>query len=342
MSVIKGYQFQGILGKGGMATIYIAMQESLKRQVALKILDPKLDMMLLENFLDESRIIASLNHPNIIPVYDVGRTGIHFYHSMEYLDGGNLKVRMAHKTSKGLDFHAALEIILELADALYLVHSKGIIHGDIKPDNIVFRSNDCPVIIDFGISKRTRIADSETSQSDNILASPGYAAPEMMQGHKFDHKVDIYSLGIMLYEMLVGEKPYTGDTHAEIVANSIQQPIPLLPDSYKELQPLLDHMLAKDQEERIGDARLISRYIRKYLREHPNLNKDKLVTQSELEASDNGDVYIEYTPTDTTKLTNDRKNFNINTNSNSLSFLLPVLIVLLSAATAFVFWYFMI
>ena len=85
MSVIKGYQIQGILAKGGMATIYIAMQESLKRQIALKILDPKLDSTLLEHFLDESRIIASLKHPNIIPVYDVGRVGLHFYHSMEYL-----------------------------------------------------------------------------------------------------------------------------------------------------------------------------------------------------------------------------------------------------------------
>ncbi|RKZ96831.1 MAG: hypothetical protein DRQ43_03895 [Gammaproteobacteria bacterium] len=340
MSVIKGYQIQGLLGKGGMATIYIAMQESLKRQVALKILDPKLDMMLLENFLDESRIIASLNHPNIIPVYDVGRIGIHFYHSMEYLDGGDLQTRMAHKISKGLDSHTALEIILELADALYHVHNKGIIHGDIKPANIVFRNDECPVLTDFGISKRVRVSEAESSQSDNILASPSYAAPELMQGLKFDHKVDIYSLGVMLYEMLVGEKPYAGDTHAEIVANSIQQPIPLLPESYKELQPLIDHMLAKDQEERIGDARLISRYIRKYLREHPNLNKDVLEAQSKHEASDKGDVYIEYAPADRKNPVNDRRNTNKDSNSSSL--LLPVLIVLLTAAAAFGFWYFMI
>ena len=123
MSVIKGYTIQGILAKGGMATIYIAQQESLKRQVALKVLNPKLDTVILDHFLDESRIIASLKHPNIIPVYDVGRVGIHFYHAMEYLEGGDLEARIAQKQ---IDVHTALEIILELSDALYLVHSKGI------------------------------------------------------------------------------------------------------------------------------------------------------------------------------------------------------------------------
>ncbi|MCK5648692.1 MAG: serine/threonine protein kinase, partial [Gammaproteobacteria bacterium] len=154
MNVIKGYKIQGILAKGGMATIYIAMQESLQRQVALKILDPKLDATVLDLFLDESRIIASLKHPNIVPVIDVGRVGIHFYHAMEYLEGGDLEVRIA----QGIEKNTALEIVLELADALYLVHSKGIIHGDIKPANIVFRSDDCPVLTDFGISKRTNIS----------------------------------------------------------------------------------------------------------------------------------------------------------------------------------------
>ncbi|MCU7939322.1 MAG: serine/threonine protein kinase [gamma proteobacterium symbiont of Bathyaustriella thionipta] len=310
-----------------MATIYIAMQESLKRQVALKILDPKLDSTLLEHFLDESRIIASLKHPNIIPVYDVGRVGIHFYHSMEYLEGGDLEARIA----EGIDPSTALEIILELADALYLIHSQGIIHGDIKPANIVFRSDDCPVLTDFGISRRTEVSDLQLDNSDNILASPSYASPEMMQRQNFDQKVDIYSLGIMLYEMLVGEKPYKGDTHAEIVANSIQQAIPTLPGALKALQPLLDHMLAKDQDDRIGDARMISRYIKKYLRDHPNLTKAQIEDQTELESSSNGDVVVEY-------VSNTDKQANI-TSSKTL---LPILIILLSADVALAIWYFII
>ena len=327
MSVIKGYQIQGILAKGGMATIYIAVQESLKRQVALKILDPKLDAKILDLFLEESRIIASLKHPNIIPVIDVGRVGIHFYHAMEYLEGGDLEARL----SEGISKNTALEIILELADALYLVHSKGIIHGDIKPANVVFRSDDCPVLTDFGISKRTDVSETAGSQSKEILASPSYASPEIMQGQKFNQKVDIYSLGVMLYEMLVGEKPYTGSTHAELVANSIQQPIPLLPDNLKPLQPLIDHMLAKDQADRIGDARMISRYIKKYLRDHPDDKKNIPEKNPNLEADNSGDVVLEY-------VSNSKNQITINPSKT----LLPLLIVLFSVIVAALIWFFVI
>ncbi len=326
MSVIEGYQIQGIMAKGGMATIYIAMQKSLKRQIALKILDPNLDATLLEHFLDESRIIASLKHPNIIPVYDVGRVGIHFYHSMEYLEGGDLESRIA----KGIDTRTTLEIILELADALHLVHSKGIIHGDIKPANVVFRSDECPVLIDFGISKRTKVSHNKEKQTKLILASPSYASPEIMQGLEFDQKVDIYSLGIMLYEMLTGKKPYTGKTQTEIVANSIQQSIPLLPDNLKAMQPLLDRMLAKDPLERIGDAQMISRYIKNYLRDQPNQIKIYDINNDENGSVNNDQVVVEYV--------SDKKDVSI---SDSRT-LLPILIVLLSADVAFAIWYFIL
>ncbi len=290
MSVIKGYTIQGILAKGGMATIYIAQQESLKRQVALKVLNPKLDTVILDHFLDESRIIASLKHPNIIPVYDVGRVGIHFYHAMEYLEGGDLEARIAQKQ---IDVHTALEIILELSDALYLVHSKGIIHSDIKPANIVFRSDDCPVLTDFGIFKRVDTTGKEQN-AEGILTSPTYASPELIQGHHFDHRTDIYSLGIVLYEMLVGEKPFKGETKLEMIASSIQDPIPTLPEHLMPLQPLMDHMLAKDPDERIADGRMISRYLKKYLRDHPRSTQ----TAQNL-ADDSGfssKVVVEYVP----------------------------------------------
>ncbi len=327
MSVIQGYQIQGILAKGGMAIIYIAVQESLKRQVALKVLDPRLDTKLLNLFLEESRIIASLKHPNIIPVFDVGRVGIHFYHAMEYLEGGDLEARL----KSGISINTALEIVLELADALYLVHSKGIIHGDIKPANIVFRSDDCPVLTDFGISKRFDLLSSEGDEPQEILASPSYASPELMQGQTFNQKVDIYSLGVVLFEMLVGHKPYTGKDHAELVANSIQQPIPLIPEHLKPIQPLIDHMLAKDQAERIGDARMISRYIKKYLRDHPDTVKNLSERIAEVEANNNGDIVLEYVP--------DSKN-NISINPSKT--LLPLLIILFSVIVATSIWYFVI
>jgi serine/threonine protein kinase len=327
MSVIEGYTIQGILGKGGMATIYIALQKSLHRQVALKILNPKLDATLLDHFLDESRIIASLKHPNIIPVYDVGRVGIHFYHAMEYLEGGDLEARIKQGR---LDLATSLEIVLELSDALYLVHSKGIIHGDIKPANVVFRNDDCPVLTDFGISKRT--TGKGDNVSDDILASPSYASPELMQGQMVDQRTDIYSLGIMLYEMLVGEKPYKGKNRVELVANSIQQPIPLLPDSLKPLQPLLDHMLAKEPDERIADARMISRYIKKYLRDHPNLRTSSAeITSADDTGPINSKIFVEYVPTS-------QKKFTI----MSAKTIIPLLIVVFSAIVAMSIWHFVI
>ncbi len=331
MSVIKGYQIQGILARGGMATIYIAMQESLKRQVALKILDPKLDTRILEHFLDESRIIASLKHPNIIPVFDVGRVGIHFYHAMEYLEGGDLEARIRD----GIDHKTALEIILELSDALYLVHSKGIIHGDIKPANIVFRSDDCAVLTDFGISKRTDLSGTQRIKTEDILASPSYACPELMQGKPFNQKVDIYSLGVMLYEMLVGKKPYTGATHAAIVANSIQQPVPLLPDELKPIQPLLDHMMAKDPTDRIGDARMISRYIKKYLRDHPDTSGSAVSNESSVVSSDIDDVVLEYISDSPTPA-------KLPLSIIPAKTLLPLLIVSFSVIVALSIWYFVI
>ncbi len=321
MSVIKGYQIQGILAKGGMATIYLALQESLQRHVALKVLSPKLDTSILEHFLDESRIIASLKHPNIIPVFDVGRVGMHFYHAMEYIEGGDLEL----KITQGIDHNTALEIVIELSDALHLVHSKGIIHGDIKPANIVFRSDGSPVLTDFGISKRTT-ALTEVDQEENIFASPSYASPELMLGEQFDKTVDIYSLGIVLYEMLIGEKPFQGKTQAEMVTSHIQDTIPSLPKEMQALQPLINGMLAKNKNDRISDASVISTFIKKYLRDHPSAKQKAIIQDVSME----GEVSLEYISDKTHK-----------TNITSPRILLPLLLILLSANIAFALWYFL-
>lgn len=290
MSVIEGYNILEIIARGGMATIYLAQQSSLKRQVALKILSPKIDESIREHFIDEGRIVAQLKHPNIIPVFDVGRVGVHFYHAMEYLEGGDLE----HLMLKGLDAQTALEITLELADALHLVHSQGIIHGDIKPANVVFRANGCPVLTDFGISRRAKQSDDYSVNPDAIMASPSYASPELIQGKAFDMRTDIYSLGIMMYEMLLGKKPFSGNSRIEIIANSIQQPIPQLPEKLIKLQPLLEQMLAKDMQERVADASMINRYIKNFLRHNPSvLNR----TPDEKRRSPiKSNVVIEYPP----------------------------------------------
>ena len=179
-----------------------------------------------------------------------------------------------------------------MADALHLVHSQGIIHGDIKPANVVFRTNGCPVLTDFGISRRAKQSDGYSVNPDAILASPSYASPELVQGNAFDMRTDIYSLGIMMYEMLVGKKPFTGKTKLEVIANSIQQPVPQLPEKLLKLQPLLEQMLAKDVEARIADASMITRYLKNFLRHNPSISNR---TPDEKRRSPiKSDVVIEY------------------------------------------------
>lgn len=284
MKSIAGYKVHNLLAKGGMATIYLAEQESLQRQVVLKFLNPKLDESIQKRFIDEGRIIASLEHPNIITVFDVVSTERYKFLAMEYLQGGDLENRLKTK----VEVYDALVIISKISDALHLIHKQGIIHGDIKPANVLFRANGCPLLTDFGISHQIEVK-KEIDTDDDVYASPSYASPELIQGKPFDYRTDIYSLGIMMYEMLVGEKPYTGATEMEIIANSILEPIPQLPESLKALQPLLVSLLAKLPEDRLSDCKLVVRFIEKYLKDHPDLK-----SQSSVSKLIDNDVVVEY------------------------------------------------
>ncbi len=269
MKSIVGYKIHKLFAQGGMASIYLAEQDSLKRKVVLKFLNADLDESIKKSFIDEGRIIASLKHPNVITIFDVVHGDENNFIAMEYLEGGDLKERLKAK----INAYEALSIICKIADALHFIHKQGVIHGDIKPANILFRRNNTPVLTDFGVSRRTK--DSEVhggeENSSFLYASPIYASPELIQGKSFDYRVDIYSLGIMMYEMLVGEKPYTGETEIQAIANSIQAPIPKLPKPFDKLQPLLESLLAKDPDERLSNPHLVVHLINKYLKDHPEL-----------------------------------------------------------------------
>ncbi len=269
MKAIKGYKIEKLLTKGGMASIYLAEQVSLKRQVILKLLNPELDKSIKKQFIEEGRIIASLKHPNIITVFDVVSNEQYNFLSMEYLPAGDLKRRL----SKKLDLYFALQVISKIADALHCIHKQGIIHGDIKPENILFRSNDCPLLTDFGISHKAEPKQEMELSGQSLYASPSYASPELVQGKPFDYRTDLYSLGIMMYELIVGKKPFVGDSDLEIIANSIQQSIPKLPAQLSELQPLLESLLAKTPDERLSDAKLVTRFIDQYLKEQSHLKE---------------------------------------------------------------------
>jgi len=243
---IPGYRIERVLGKGGMATVYLATQMSLGRPVALKVLHDPETPQFFERFLNEGRCIARLNHSNLIAIYDIGQGDGFYYIAMEYLAGGDLKSRMV----QGIKPERAIRILIQLAGCLSYVHNEGVIHRDIKPSNILFRNDGTPVLTDFGIAKLIQ-ADNDLTVTGTVMGSPHYLSPELAQGHRrIDGRSDLYALGIILHEMLTGRKPYTADSFAATLMAHIQKPLPQLPQQYAELQPVLDRLLAKKPEDR--------------------------------------------------------------------------------------------
>jgi len=250
---IPGYKIQHRVGKGGMATVYLAIQESLDRSVVLKVLDinePTASETLIERFLSEGRIVATLNHPYIITIFDIGIANDSLYISMEYIDGGDLKTRMELPITPD----DALDYIAKIGSGLDAAHKLGVVHRDIKPGNIMFRDHDTPLITDFGIAKQTDSIDSDLTATGLFLGSPNYVSPEQADGIAIDGRTDIYSLGCMFYEMLTGKKPYLAATVFDVIIQHKQSPVPVFEDGLEEFQPLLNKMMAKNRDERFEDA----------------------------------------------------------------------------------------
>lgn len=250
---IPGYKIEKEIGKGGMATVYLAIQESLERSVVLKILDKvhqnAASEEMTQRFVDEGRIVASLHHPNIVTIYDIGLSGDELYISMEYVQGGDLKKRMESHVSPKV----ALDIISKIGSALQSAHSRNVIHRDVKPANILFREDGTPLLTDFGIAKQTDF-DKDLTSTGIFLGSPNYVSPEQADGKNVDGRSDIYSLGCIFYEMLTGYKPYHSDSVIDIVIQHKTSPVPTLPDKFEAYQPLLDKMMAKNLEERFANS----------------------------------------------------------------------------------------
>ncbi len=248
---VPGYTIKRTIGQGGMATAHLAIQHSLQREVVLKTMNTRDQESadFLERFLNEGRIVASLRHPNIITIYDIGQAGRYVYIAMEYVEGGDLK----HRIQESIAPKTAISIIVDIAQALEYAHGHGIIHRDVKPANILFRGDGTPLLSDFGIAKQVS-ADAELTSTGTILGSPFYMSPEQSEGFVVDGRTDIYSLGVILYEMLTGERPYTGDTAIKVIMHHIQSPLPKLPKTLSEYQPLLDRMMAKDRRKRLRNA----------------------------------------------------------------------------------------
>ena len=244
---IPGYKILRQLGRGGMATVYLALQESVEREVALKVMSPYLltDPTFGDRFLREARIAAKMTHRHIVQVHDVGRAGDHHYIAMEYLSEGEVIAKDGH----GLDVMSVLKASKEIASALGYAHAKGFIHRDVKPDNILKRDDGAAVLTDFGIA---RAADSQThmTQTGSVIGTPHYMSPEQARGRTVDGRADLYSLGVVFHEMLLGRVPFTADDSLAVGIMHITQPVPELPTHLRAFQPVLDRLLAKLPEER--------------------------------------------------------------------------------------------
>jgi len=249
--IIPGYQIQKQMGQGGMATVYLAVQESFGRPVALKIMSDQLgaDDVWTQRFMHEARVVAQLSHSNIVPVFDVGSHGGRFYISMELLKGGKLDEKM----QQGLPAAEAVRIVCGVAAGLDYAGSKGFVHRDIKPDNIMFRDDGTPVILDFGIAKQ-KDGDSKMTKTGTIVGTTGYMSPEQAMGQELDERSDIYSLGIMLYELLTGRVPFHADSAVAVLLKHVQEAPPPLPAPLSVFQPALDKALAKKPQDRYQRA----------------------------------------------------------------------------------------
>lgn len=245
---IPGYRILKKINQGGMSTVYLAIQRSVGRQVALKVMSPVLnaDPVFSERFQREANIVGQLSHPNIVGIHDIGRYRSLNYIAMDYMPGGSVSDRLAEGAIDPLE---ALNIIRQIAMALDHAHGKGYVHRDLKPENILFREDGSAVLTDFGVARAIARTTRMTS-TGMVVGTPYYMSPEQARGTAIDGRADLYSLGVVFYEMLAGAVPFQAEEAVAIAIKHLTDPIPKLPARHSLYQNLIDRFLAKDPEQR--------------------------------------------------------------------------------------------
>lgn len=259
---IPNFTLDKEIGRGGMAAVYLGQQQQPKRKVAIKIVSPQgNDPKILEDLKKEGDTVAQFSHPNIVTVYECGVIDNHYYLAMEILSGGDLK----QKIKQGLDEEAIFNIMLDICKALEHAHNRGTLHRDIKPENILFHEDGKAVLVDFGIAK-ARNSTSEFTRAGAVVGTPHYMSPERALGKEIDERSDLYAMGVVFYEMLIGKKLYDhSDTFAVSYAH-VNEPIPKLPEKFSNYQHLLNRMLAKSPDDRFQNAGQLVNILKKHLR----------------------------------------------------------------------------
>lgn len=271
------YQIIEQIGKGGMASVFRAYQPSLERDVAIKVLPPyyaEQDDSFLQRFKREAKAIANLRHPNILMVLEAGEQDGLAYIVMEYVNAGTLKERL----TKPITLKEIYNLVKQIASALEHAHERGIVHRDIKPSNIMLPKPDWALLTDFGLAHM--VGGSMLTQSGMTVGTPAYMSPEQGRGERVDHRTDIYSLGIMLYEMTVGEVPYRAETPMAVVVKHIVDPLPIPRDKNpaipEELQRIILKALAKNPEDRFQSAQAMVEALERVAVSHPDWSASEM------------------------------------------------------------------
>lgn len=251
MRSFPGYELMATISEGGISGVYLTRERSSGRMVVLKVLRQVPDAggdRHFERFLAEYHAIARVRHPNVVRIHDLGVADDHAFIAMEYCSAGSLKRRI----QSGIEAAQAWAWMRTMAGALGALHAAGICHRDFKPTNIMFREDGSPVLIDFGLAKEAQV-DSGITSVGAIFGTPFYMSPEQGAGTPVDARSDIYSLGVVFFEMLTGAKPFTGTTAMSVIIQHREVPPPCLTGELVCYQPLLDRMLAKRPDDRFRD-----------------------------------------------------------------------------------------